>query len=110
MIYDPAADCPIYASVTNRAVNDITAAKAMPIVAGATYVFDLGYYDFGWWAELDAKGCRIVTRFKSHTPLAVTQTRAVPASGPILSDRIGYLPQRQATNRKNPLRSCWNGA
>jgi hypothetical protein len=103
VIYDPAADCPIYASVTNRAVNDITAAKAMPIVAGATYVFDLGYYDFGWWAELDAKGCRIVTRFKSHTPLAVTQTRAVPASGPILSDRIGYLPQRQAKNRKNPL-------
>ena len=103
VVYDPDADCPIYASVTNRAVNDITAAKAMPIEAGATYVFDLGYYDYGWWAELDAKGCRIVTRFKSHTPLAVTQTRPVPATGPILSDRIGYLPERQAKNRKNPF-------
>jgi hypothetical protein len=103
VIYDPDADCPIYASITNRAVNDITPAKDMPIERGATYVFDLGYYDFAWWAALDAKGCRIVTRFKSHTPLSVTETRAVPAAGPILSDRIGYLPKRQAKNRSNPF-------
>jgi Transposase DDE domain/Domain of unknown function (DUF4372) len=103
VVYDPNADCPIYASVTNRSVNDITAANDMPIESGATYVFDLGYYDFAWWAELDAKGCRIVTRFKSHTPLAVTETRAVPSTRPILSDRVGYLPKRQAKNRKNPF-------
>jgi IS4 transposase len=103
VIYDPDADCPIYAGITDRAVNDITPAKAMPIEDGATYVFDLGYYDFAWWAKLDAKGCRIVTRFKSHTPLSVTETRAVPATGPILSDRIGDLPKRQAKNRKNPF-------
>ena len=52
MIYDDAADCPIYAAFSAANVNDITAAKAMPIVAGATYVFDLGYYDYGWWAAL----------------------------------------------------------
>jgi hypothetical protein len=37
--------------------------------AGATYVFDLGYYEFGFWAKLDALGCRLVTRFKANTPL-----------------------------------------
>ena len=42
----------------------------MPIDAGATYVFDLGYYDYAWWARLDEAGCRIVTRFKKNTPLA----------------------------------------
>jgi hypothetical protein len=41
----------------------------MPIEPGATYVFDLGYYDYAWWAALDAAGCRIVTRLKSNTPL-----------------------------------------
>ena len=41
----------------------------MPILPGATYVFDLGYYDYAWWAELDQAGCRIVTRFKTNTPL-----------------------------------------
>ena len=38
---------PVYHAVTAANVNDITAAKAMPVEAGATYVFDLGYYDFG---------------------------------------------------------------
>ena len=71
IIYDPDADQPLYLMVTPSNVNDITAAKAMPIEAGATYVFDLGYYDYAWWAELDAASCRIVTRFKSNTPLAV---------------------------------------
>lgn len=103
VVYDADAERPIYATVTPADVNDITAAKAMPIEPGATYVFDLGYYDFGWWARMDKAGCRIVTRFKSHTPLAVTHEQAVAPAGPILSDRIGLLPARQARSRKNPF-------
>ena len=103
IVYDPAADLPVYSAVSTANLNDITAAKAMPIEPGATYVFDLGYYDYGWWAELDAKGCRIVTRLKRNTPFTVCQTRPMPQAGNILSDRIGYLPARQAMNRKNPL-------
>ncbi len=104
VVYDGDAGCPVYMAVTAAKVNDITAAQAMPIEAGATYVFDLGYYDYGWWAELDAAGCRIVTRFKSNTPLRMVEDRAVAKDGAILSDRIGYLPARQAKNRKNPYR------
>jgi hypothetical protein len=103
VIYDADAERPIYAAITAAKVNDITAAKDMPIEPGATYVFDLAYYDFAWWAELDAAGCRIVTRFKRHTPLAVTAENEVPEDSNILSDRIGLLPQRQARNRKNPF-------
>ena len=103
IVYDPDADQPVYCAVSAANVNDITAAKAMPIAAGATYVFDLGYYDYAWWAELDAKGCRLVTRLKRNTPLTIIETRAVPRGGNVLSDRIGYLPARQAKNRKNPF-------
>ncbi|WP_428423764.1 IS4 family transposase [Pararhizobium sp.] len=103
IVYDALAERPIYAAVTPANVNDITAAKVMPIEAGATYVFDLGYYDFGWWARMDKAGCRIVTRFKSHTPLAVTREQPLNSNGTILSDRIGLLPARQAKNRKNPF-------
>ena len=103
VIYDADAERPIYAAITAAKVNDIKAAQAMPIEPGATYVFDLAYYDFGWWAELDAAGCRIVTRFKSHTSLTVTAEFDVPEGGNILSDRIGLLPQRQARNRRNPF-------
>src|SRR5262249_50880045 len=77
-------------------------AQAMPIEPGASYVFDLGYYDYGWWAKLDAAGCRIVTRLKRNTPLRLVEQRAVPAVGNILSDRIGPLPARQAIRGKNP--------
>ena len=103
VIYDADADRPIYAAVTAANVNDITAAQTMPIEAGATYVFDLGYYDYGWWAKMAAAGCRIVTRFKSNTPLMITAELDVPKDGNILSDRIGLLPQRQAKSRKNPF-------
>jgi len=42
--------------------------QQMPIEAGATYVFDLGY-DYAWWAELDAAQCRIVTgSLKARSP------------------------------------------
>ena len=105
VIYDPDADRPIYAVVTAANVNDITPAKAMPIVPGATYVFDLGYYDYDWWARLDRAQCRIVTRFKSNTPLRVVEELPVPAAtgAAILSDRIGHLPRRQSNNRANPF-------
>src|SRR5207245_6048555 len=75
VVYDPDADRPISAAITAAQVNDITAAQAMPIAPGATYVFDLGYYDYAWWHKLDAQ-CRIVTRLKSNTPLAVVEQLA----------------------------------
>src|SRR6266404_1350588 len=106
VIYDADADRPIYAAVTAANVNDITMAQQMPIEPGATYVFDLGYYDYAWWAELDAVGCRIVTRFKSNTPLDVVEELAVTEGGNILSDRIGFLPARQAKSRRNPMQDA----
>jgi transposase len=103
IIYDPDADQPLYLMVTAANVNDITAAKQMPIEAGATYVFDLGYYDYGWWAMLDEACCRIVTRLKANTPFKIVEERPVPAGSSILSDRTGYLPQRLAASRRNPM-------
>lgn len=102
VIYDADAGIPVYMAVTPARVNDITAAKEMPIENGATYAFDLGYYDYGWWASLDAAGCRIVTRLKSNTPLQVVERNPVREGGDILSDCVGYLPERQAKSRKNP--------
>ena len=115
VVYDPDADRPVYAAVSTARTTDLTAAKAMPVEPGATYVFDLGYYDYAWWAELDAAGCTIVTRLKCNTPLRVTETRPVPpeaggaeaagqakGGGAVLSDRVGLLPARLAQSRSNP--------
>jgi len=103
IVYDPDADQPLYLMVTASNVNDITAAKEMPIDPAATYVFDLGYYDYGWWAKLHQANCRIVTRLKANTPFDVVAVRPVAAGSSILSDRTGYLPKRLAASRKNPM-------
>jgi IS4 transposase len=103
VVYDPKAELPVYFEVTAANINDITPAKAMPIEAGATYVFDLGYYDYGWWAALNDAGCRFVTRLKKNTPLTVASQNRVPKNSNIVSDRIGHLPQRLAGSRHNPM-------
>jgi Transposase DDE domain/Domain of unknown function (DUF4372) len=103
IVYDPDLACPIYHVVTEANVNDIVPAKQMPIEPGATYVFDLGYYDYGWWAKLDAADCRIVTRFKSNTPLCNAKEMPIEPGSGVLSDRIGFLPARQANSRRNPM-------
>jgi len=101
--YDPHADRPVYFAVTPAKLNDITVAKTMPIEPGMTYVYDLGYYDFGWWAALDEAGCRFVTRLKKNTPFTAVHENPAPEGSNIVSDRIGYLPKRLARSRKNPF-------
>jgi hypothetical protein len=103
IIYDPDAERPLYLEVTPARVNDITAAQAMPIEPGATYVFDLGYYHYAWWAGLDEAGCRIITRLKKNTPLAITAELPLPSGSNLLYDRVGRLPERLTTTRKNPF-------
>lgn len=103
IIYDPQAECPVYFAVSAANVNDISVAKTMPIEPGATYVYDLSYYDYGWWAELDDNGCRFVTRLKKNTPLTVSSVNPIAKDSNIVSDRIGHLPTRLAGRRSNPL-------
>ena len=100
VVYDPDADQPLYLMVTAANVNDIVAAKQMPIEPGATYVFDLGYYDYGWWASLHEAACRIVTRLKANTPFTIVEERPVEVGSAVLSDRLGHLPKRLAASRK----------
>jgi hypothetical protein len=103
IVYDPDSDQPLYLLVTAANVNDITAAKAMPVEPRATYVFDLGYYDYAWWAKLHAAACTFVTRLKRNTPFSVVEERSLPPASSILSDRTGYLPRRLAASRNNPM-------
>ena len=103
VVYDPDREAPLFFEVSSGNVNDITIAKhKLSIMAGASYVFDLGYYDFGFWAELDAQGCRFVTRVKKNTVLTVIEERPVAPASAIVSDRIVTLPERLARSRANP--------
>ena len=104
VVYDPDAATPVYFAITPARTNDMVPAKEMPVEPAATYVFDMGYYSFVWWAKLDAAGCRFVTRLKKHTPTRVLEERPVAADGKIVVDRVVRLPER-LMHGKNPLNS-----
>jgi hypothetical protein len=76
IVYDPGTVVPVRFAINLARTNDMVPAKGFPIEPGATYVFDMGYYSFIWWGDLDAKGCRFVTRLKSNTPTRVVAERA----------------------------------
>ena len=102
LVYDPNAACPTYFSITPARVNDIVEAKKLPILPGATYVFDKGYYDFSWWAALDQAKCRFVTRIKANSPARLVKASPVEDAS-IQSDRLIRLNERMAKSRKNPI-------
>jgi hypothetical protein len=104
IVFEPSAQKPVFFAITPAKVSDITAARTtMSIEPGATYVFDLGYYDFAWWEKLAAAGCTFVTRLKHNTTLRDTKARIVAGGGRVRSDTLGRLPERLTRVRKNPF-------
>ena len=78
VVFDPHADHPRRVDITPANVNDVEVGRAVPIEAGATYVFDKGYCDYAWWARMHAAGAHFVTRPKTNAPYRVVRHRALP--------------------------------
>jgi putative transposase len=77
VVYDPEADCPRCVEVTPATVNDVEIGREVAIEAGATYVFDRGYYHYGWWRKINDAGSHFVTRTKANTRFRVVKPRYV---------------------------------
>jgi putative transposase len=75
VVYDPEADRPHRIEVTAATVNDVEIGQKTALEAGATYVFDKGYYHFGWWQKINDKGAFFVTRAKVNCRLRSTRRR-----------------------------------
>lgn len=67
MMYGLDGARPVCLAVAPEKVNDIVMARQMPIEEDVTYVFDKAYYHFAFWAMIDAKGSRFVTRLKCRS-------------------------------------------
>lgn len=102
LIAQPGAK-PLQCAFSAANVNDITYGKSLPIETGATYVFDKGYCDFGWWAAIDAAGARFVTRFKRNVALVRLRQRPVSAADQdvILADEVST--SRRASAASNAI-------
>jgi IS4 transposase len=87
---------PLAQAISAANLNDIEYARTLPIEAGATYVFDKGYCDYGWWAHIHRSGARFVTRFKRNAKLEVVKDRGIAkdAAEIILKDQIVRLANK----------------
>ena len=103
IVYDPDAAVPVHFAVSPARENDLVKAGEMPVEAGATYVFDLGYCSFSWWFALHTAGCRFVTRLRKNSPVQVVEERPVASGGKITADRIVRVRERLGHMRRNPL-------
>ncbi len=111
LLYAAHEQIPLQHSFTAANVNDVSEGIKLPIERGATYVFDKGYCDYNWWANIDAQHARFVTRFKYNAALRVDTSRPIAAADrdTILEDQIVRFAYRhQGGGRRNryekPLR------
>lgn len=70
-------DGPRCIEITPATVNDVDIGRQTPLEEGVTYVFDKGYYHFGWWKKINAAKAFLVTRVKTNTRLRATKYRYV---------------------------------
>jgi putative transposase len=77
VVYHPGKDVPRCVEITPATVNDVEIGRQTELEAGATYVFDKGYYHFGWWKKINAANAFFVTRVKVNTRLRMTKSRYV---------------------------------
>jgi IS4 transposase len=86
-------------------LNDLEYARALPLQAGTTYVFDKAYCDYRWWWAMTQNKVRFVSRFKRNARLSVHRHRSLPkgAQGVILKDQQVYLSNKHpGAGRRNP--------
>jgi IS4 transposase len=76
-VYHPGNDVPRCIEITPATVNDVEIGRQTELEAGATYVFDKGYYHFGWWKKINDAKAFFVTRVKTNTRLRMTKSRYV---------------------------------
>jgi putative transposase len=77
VVYHPHSDVPRRIEITSATVNDVEIGRQTELETGATYVFDKGYYHFGWWKKINAANAFFVTRVKVNTRLRMTKSRYV---------------------------------
>jgi len=97
-VYDPAAQTPTFFSITNARKHDKKEAEKMPLLKGATYVFDRAYNDYAWFHNLTLDGITFVSRMKSNAGFEVTESFPVSDTG-VLEDqwiRLSSVKGREA--------------
>jgi putative transposase len=94
LLHDPRQARPVWFEVTSAKVDDVVAGRAIPLEPGATYVFDKGYTDYRWWAEIIGADAVFITRRKRNAHCRPVAERTATGEG-ILADRLIQIGHRK---------------
>jgi len=86
-VHDPDTQVPTFFSISAASKHDKKAAEHMPLLPGATYVFDRAYNDYAWFHDLTQRDIRFVSRMKSNAGFEVAKALAVSEAG-VLEDQL----------------------
>ena len=79
---------PTFLVITDGKHHEAPLAREQTFAAGTILVFDKGYTDFGWFADLTAAGVFFVTRLKRKADYTVVERRTPPQGRGIVCDQI----------------------
>lgn len=88
--------------ITEGKRHEITLARQHTFAPGTILVFDRGYLDFAWFAQLTAAGVFFVTRMKDGASYDVVKRHPVPAQRGVVADEWIVLRTPQSAAKYEP--------
>jgi len=94
-VYDPDAKVPTFFSITHAKKHDKRAAEKMPLLDGATYVFDRAYNDYSCFHDMTESQIHFVGRMKSNANFEAVEELSASGDG-VLEDQLIRLSSPMA--------------
>jgi DDE family transposase/uncharacterized protein DUF4372 len=109
LLLDNEGYLPCFACITDGKKHDVTVGRTLRFQPGTIVVFDKGYVDYDWWAEMNGGGVYFVTRFKQDLKIEVIAEREVPQNSKVLRDQdIRITPYRKDLTLLLRLVTIWD--
>lgn len=95
---------PHYAVIGEGRTSDIAVARPLDLPRGAMVVFDRGYCDYDWFAQLTANEVHFVTRLKDNASFVTVESRPVAAGSGVRQDEIVAFTRHATDDNKRFFR------
>jgi Transposase DDE domain/Domain of unknown function (DUF4372) len=82
---------PSYAVITEGKKHEVRVARQMRFAPGTILVFDRGYTDYEWFANLIQQGVYFVTRLKENADYGVVEKLTVPQRRGVQRDQVIFF-------------------
>ena len=90
---------PVFAHITEAAAADITVTRRLQFAAATVVVFDRGYNDYDWYADLTRQGVFFVTRLKDRADYEVLEDRPLPKNRRVVRDQVIFFHRLAAQDK-----------